>query len=157
MTDDGNYQTTAILTVETGKEKKISDKLVGVFFEDISYAADGGLYAEMVQNRDFEYSENDRREWTATTAWKSTGEMEVRTDAPLSKENPHYLVLRTESVTNSGWDGFAIKSGESYDFSLFARNIDGKKKTIKVRIGEGNTPLPKEKSKWQAPNGRATL
>ena len=50
---------TATLTV-TAQEKAISDKLIGIFFEDISYAADGGLYAELVQNRDFEYTARDR-------------------------------------------------------------------------------------------------
>ena len=53
----------AAMTIDGKRQKAISDKLVGVFFEDISYAADGGLYAEMVQNRDFEYTSADRREW----------------------------------------------------------------------------------------------
>ena len=51
----------ATLTVDMSRTKAISDKLIGIFFEDISYAADGGLYAELVQNRDFEYTEKDHR------------------------------------------------------------------------------------------------
>jgi hypothetical protein len=63
---------TATLTVRPGEKKAISDKLICIFFEDISYAADGGLYAELIQNRDFEYSSRDRKEWSATTAWQSS-------------------------------------------------------------------------------------
>ena len=77
MHDDGkndimktlkNERIKATLSVDMSKQKKISDKLIGIFFEDISYAADGGLYAELVQNRDFEYTPRDHRGWTATTA-----------------------------------------------------------------------------------------
>ena len=83
----------ATLTVRMADKKHISDKLMGVFFEDISHAADGGLYAELVQNRDFEYSAKDRKEWTATTAWQSSKPIEIGTDNPLSVDNPHYAVV----------------------------------------------------------------
>jgi len=140
MTDDGNYSPQATLTITPTAEKRISDKLIGVFFEDISYAADGGLYAEMVQNRDFEYSAADRREWSATTAWKSAEPLVVKSDNPLSEQNPNYLVLRSTPVSNEGWDGFAIEKGKKYDFSVFARCIEGKKKSISVRLKQdGNT------------------
>ena len=52
--------------------KPISKDLFGVFFEDLSYAADGGLYAELVQNRSFEYSASDRKEWNPLTGWEYT-------------------------------------------------------------------------------------
>ena len=60
------------VTLRPEESKKISDMLIGVFFEDINYGADGGLYAELVQNRDFEYSPNDigrEENWTATNSW----------------------------------------------------------------------------------------
>ena len=108
------------LTVDTDKSKKISDKLIGVFFEDINYAADGGLYAELLQNRDFEYSEKDRREWNSTTAWK--GKVKIDTVAPLHPNNPHYAVLRKgQTLINEGFDGIAIKQDEKYNFSVFAK------------------------------------
>jgi alpha-L-arabinofuranosidase len=50
--------------------KSISPDLVGVFFEDINYAADGGLYAELVQNRSFEYQATEQHAWTPATAWE---------------------------------------------------------------------------------------
>lgn len=130
----------ATLTVDGRRQKAISDKLVGIFFEDISYAADGGLYAEMVQNRDFEYSSADRREWTATTAWTSTaGSVRTAADTPLSANNPHYAIVGDETLSNEGWDGMAVKAGESYDFSFFAMNVGGKRKafTVELRDGDG--------------------
>jgi len=108
------------LSVDSEKPKKISDKLIGVFFEDINYAADGGLYAELLQNRDFEYSEKDRREWNSSTAWR--GEVKIDTVAPLHPNNPHHAVLRKgQTLINEGFDGIAIKQGEKYDFSVFAK------------------------------------
>lgn len=131
--------TAATLTVNTVATKPISDKLMGVFFEDISYAADGGLYAELVQNRDFEYSSADRKEWTSTTAWHASRHIRIATDNPLSTNNPHYAIIAADTLVNDGWDGIADK-GARYDFSLFARVIGGKKKRINVAITdrEGN-------------------
>lgn len=62
---------TATITVNTTQAKAISNHLIGIFFEDINYAADGGLYAELVQNRDFEYSPRDgsREKWDSGYAW----------------------------------------------------------------------------------------
>ena len=131
MYDDGKnlsgmQPVRATLTVSK-EEKAISDKLIGIFFEDISYAADGGLYAEMVQNRDFEYIPKDHRGWNATTAWSASKAISVVQVDPLSENNPHYAVLGNDTIYNEGWDGFAVKAGEKYDFSMFVRNIDGKK------------------------------
>jgi alpha-L-arabinofuranosidase len=117
----------ATMTVDTGKPKKISDKLIGVFFEDINYAADGGLYAELLQNRDFEYSPKDRREWNSTTAWTidtrhSPHEIKIDTLNPLHPNNPHHVVLESgQTLVNEGFDGIAIKQGDKYDFSMFAK------------------------------------
>ena len=54
--------------------KRISPDLFGIFFEDLSYAADGGLYAELIQNRSFEYNPGDRKEWNSLTAWEYIAE-----------------------------------------------------------------------------------
>jgi len=111
----------ATLTVRPDSTKAISDKLIGIFFEDISYAADGGLYAELIQNRDFEYSGRDHRGWTATTAWHSPAPITISQDQPLSSQNPHYALLRNDSLWNEGWDGIAVEMGKKYDFSIFVR------------------------------------
>ena len=117
-----NSQLKATLTVGN-EEKAISDKLIGIFFEDISYAADGGLYAELIQNRDFEYTPRDHQGWNATTAWSSSKPLHVVAVDPLSENNPHYAVLGNDTIYNEGWDGIAVKAGEKYDFSMFVMNI----------------------------------
>ena len=120
----------ATLRIDTTRQKTISDKLIGIFFEDISYAADGGLYAEMIQNRDFEYSARDHRGWTSTTAWHSPSEIKIAQDAPLSQHNPHYALVASDSLWNEGWDGIAVEAGKKYDFSIFVRG----KKQIDVQL-----------------------
>lgn len=130
------------LKVDFDHQKAISDKLVGIFFEDISYAADGGLYAEMVQNRDFEYNEKDFKRgdnaWHSTTAWHSDDELTVSTDQPLSTANPHHIVLVSTPVWNEGWDGMSVQKGARYNFSFWVRNISVKKKkfTVSLRCGD---------------------
>jgi alpha-N-arabinofuranosidase len=122
--------------VEAGKPgKPISTDLIGIFFEDISYAADGGLYAELVQNRSFEYQPTEDPGWHPLTSWElltpkdGRGSMKVMDAMPVHPNNPHYLVLETQQgeegvgVANSGFDGIAIKSGEEYDLSVFARQL----------------------------------
>lgn len=126
----------ATLSVDNSLQKNISDKLIGIFFEDISYAADGGLYAELIQNRDFEYTEKDYnnkgKAWHATIAWK--GDLQLATDHPLSIHNPHHILLENGKVWNKGWDGICLKKGEQYDFSCYLRNIDCKKKQIRISL-----------------------
>ena len=120
----------ATLTIDTKSEKTISDKLIGIFFEDISYAADGGLYAELVQNRDFEYTPRDHGGWDATTAWHSSAPVAIATDGPLTTQNRHYAVIAADSLWNEGWDGIAVEAGKKYDFSVFVRGS----KTIGVEL-----------------------
>ncbi|HEY9049269.1 MAG TPA: alpha-L-arabinofuranosidase C-terminal domain-containing protein [Ohtaekwangia sp.] len=116
--------------------KKISADLFGLFFEDINYAADGGLYAELVQNRSFEYSPTDRREWNPFSYWEyitpgfSYGSVQVETTSPVHPNNPHYIVLNIEhagdagvGIRNPGFDGMVVKAGDVYTLSLFARSL----------------------------------
>lgn len=111
--------------------------LYGLFFEDLNHAADGGLYAEMVQNRSFEYCEVDRKEYHALTAWEKAGviDWEVRTERPMHAEKPHYLHVEAKpggSVRNKGYNtGFFVETGKWYDFSMYAGGIDG---NIHVRV-----------------------
>jgi alpha-L-arabinofuranosidase len=142
--------------------KQISDELIGIFFEDISSSADGGLYAELIQNGSFEYSPAERDGWGAGTAWKqvrpghSLGTMQVRMDNPLNANNPTYMRLHTErakeyydykgwkgyGLENTGFDGISVKAGEKYDFSMFLRNIGGAKqvRVVLVEPQEGWPP-----------------
>ena len=140
---------TATLTI-SGQEKAISDKLIGIFFEDISYAADGGLYAEMIQNRDFEYVPRDHRGWKATTGWSSSKPINVVQVDPLSKNNPRYAVLGSDTIYNDGWDGIAVKAGEKYDFSMFVLNIAEKKNFVIQLVDSNNVVLAKATLKTRA-------
>ena len=134
----------ATLEVDASREYPISDKLIGIFFEDISYAADGGLYAELVQNRDFEYNERDRRGWNATTAWHSNADIRIGQDNPLSAQNPHYALVTSDSLWNEGWDGIAVEAGKKYDFSVF---VKGKKTILVQLITKDGTVVAKGKIK----------
>ena len=138
----------ATLTVDLSQQKPISDKLIGIFFEDISYAADGGLYAELVQNRDFEYTAKDRREWTATTAWHSTRPIEISTEHPLSANNPHYALLwPKDTLWNEGWDGIAVEAGKKYDFSMYVLAGGQKQQFVIQLVGQDGTVLASSKLK----------
>ena len=125
------------VTVDMTQKKAISPMLFGIFFEDINYAADGGLYAELVQNRDFEYNKNDAGKWTAKTSWSLQGDgtdWSIRTEQPLHANNPHYSHLEVKApgaqLANEGWDGIALEDGKKYRLSMFLR---GKGK-VKVRL-----------------------
>ena len=72
--------------------KKISSDLFGIFFEDLNYAADGGLYAEMVQNRSFEHRES-LYSWSQIAPGGAKGALSVESEAPLNANNLHFLRL----------------------------------------------------------------
>ena len=119
---------TSTLTINWNDRKAISPNLMGILFEDISYAADGGLYAELIQNRDFEYTADDHRGWNAQTAWRLEGEgttWSIASDAPIHPNNAHYAVLKTTTkgarLINEGWDGIALQKGKKYNLSLFTK------------------------------------
>jgi alpha-L-arabinofuranosidase len=122
------------LTVQAGSPgKPISPDLFGIFFEDLNYAADGGLYAELVQNRSFEYAMVEQPGWNNLTAWElqqrgGQGGVVIEYGVPLNANNPHYTVLEIRkpgdvALVNSGFDGIPVKAGEKYDVSLFARQL----------------------------------
>lgn len=113
--------------------KAISPDLFGIFFEDINYAADGGLYAELIQNRSFEYQTTEQLGWNSFTTWEFTtrdggrGSVKIADQVSVHPNNPHYAVLETEQpgagLVNSGFDGIAVQAGSQYDFSMFARQL----------------------------------
>lgn len=128
------------------KAKAISTELIGIFFEDINYAADGGIYAELVQNRDFEYDPEDtkgRWGWGHTYAWsllnKSEGdELTIQTGYPIHDNNKHYAILKANNqgvaLSNAGYDGIVVKKGDKYDLSLFTHRMNGKSVKFSVRL-----------------------
>lgn len=131
------------MTIDHSSSKAISKNLIGIFFEDINYAADGGLYAELVQNRDFEYSEKDNGRWDNLSYWQTEGGCDIvlSTERPIHKNNPHYITLTTSTpgarLINEGYDGMSIVKGERYDFSAFIRG----KGHIRVSLTDGDKVL----------------
>ncbi|HWK05028.1 MAG TPA: beta-L-arabinofuranosidase domain-containing protein [Puia sp.] len=146
--------------------KPISPDLFGIFFEDLNYAADGGLYAELVQNRSFEYTNAEVNNWNALTSWElvarggGKGTIAVDSADPLHFNNPHYAVLNVESggagvgLMNSGFDGIVLKAGEKYNLSLFARQTAGQAAPLvvvlesKIGIVYGKATLSKLTKNW---------
>lgn len=132
------------ISTDVQKKKSISNLLLGIFYEDINYAADGGLYAELVQNRGFEYAlsdkENRDKNWNSRTAWSvaNTDVFLVDTVSPVHPNNKHYAVLNIEktgvALVNEGFNGIPVKAGEKYNLSLFARSPEKKGGRILVRL-----------------------
>ena len=152
----------ATLTINWDDTKAISPNLMGIFFEDISYAADGGLYAELIQNRDFEYTADDHRGWGAQTAWRLVGngtDWTIETQAPIHKNNPHYVVLKTTApgskLMNGGWDGIAVQKGKKYDLSLFTQGAGALRVSLESDGARIATTTFKATKEWR--QQKATL
>ena len=112
----------------------IQPTMYGIFFEDINFAADGGLYAELVKNRSFEFPVDPLQGWTAF------GNVKVREDGPFDR-NPHYVRLadpghahKHTGLENNGFFGIGLKEGAQYRFSVWARVPDGGNATIRVEL-----------------------
>ncbi len=136
--------------------KAISDELIGIFFEDISFAADGGLNANLVQNGSFEYSPQVRDGWGPGTCWTfqrpghSAGYINFGQQNPIHSNNPTYMRIYAERIghyydfdgwtgvglQNNGFNGMNIKAGAKYNFSIFMRNVSGKGKPVRVVLAE---------------------
>ena len=124
------------LTIDTKNKKAELGSLFGIFFEDLNHAADGGLYAELIQNRSFEFAPIDHPDYNALTAWECFGrenltEIYVTEGDAVSSKNPHYLVIKVKQdgeqagVVNTGFNsGIPYKSNETYYFTCFARSAE---------------------------------
>jgi alpha-L-arabinofuranosidase len=111
----------------------IQPTMYGIFFEDINYAADGGLYAELVKNRSFEFP-------YALQGWKAFGNVEIRDDGPFDR-CPHYARLKDPGhahkqtgLDNEGFFGIGVEAGKTYRFSIWARVPDGGDGAIRVEL-----------------------
>jgi alpha-L-arabinofuranosidase len=112
---------------------EIQPTMYGLFFEDINYAADGGLYAELVKNRSFEFPQN-------LAGWKTFGNVRLLGDGPFDR-NPHYIRLsdpghghKKTGVENEGFFGIGVRKGEKYRFSVWARVAGGDGATARIRV-----------------------
>jgi len=128
-----------VMEVKTAKlGAPVQSTMYGIFFEDINYAADGGLYAEMVKNRSFEFPQH-------LMGWRAYGKFEVRDDGPFER-NPHYVRLsysghrdKFTGLENEGFFGIAVKKDATYRFSVWARCPEGGKSTLEVQFVDNDT------------------
>lgn len=102
----------------------VQPTMYGIFFEDINYAADGGLYGELVKNHSFEFPD-------ALMGWKAFGKFEVKNDGPFER-CPHYVVLNysghndaATGLQNEGYFGIGIDKDEEYRFTVWAKTVSG--------------------------------
>lgn len=102
----------------------VQPTMYGIFFEDINYAADGGLYGELLKNRSFEFPD-------ALMGWKAFGKFEVKNDGPFER-CPHYVVLNysghndtATGLQNEGYFGIGIEKDEEYRFTVWAKTVSG--------------------------------
>lgn len=126
------------LVIQAGKPgAEIQPTMYGLFFEDINYAADGGLYAELVKNRSFEFPQH-------FMGWKTFGKVSLKDDGPFDR-NPHYVRLayaghphKQTGLDNEGFFGIGIKKGAEYRFSVWARVAEGET-PAKIRVELADT------------------
>lgn len=124
----------------------VSPHLFGIFFEDINYAADGGLYAELVMNRDFEFLNGEGRElgwgptypWTLTDAKGTRHQPVIATSEPVHPNNPHYISIPASpswiALDNAGFGGITLRKDADYKLSVFARTSDGAPAVLRAEL-----------------------
>jgi alpha-L-arabinofuranosidase len=108
---------------------KINPSMWGIFFEDINFGADGGLYAELVKNRAFEFPDS-LMGWIKISPSNARGEISIRDDGPFAPANPHYVRLQSEGtapfgISNEGFRGMGVRQGDAYHFSAQIRGVTG--------------------------------
>ncbi|WP_165986067.1 alpha-L-arabinofuranosidase C-terminal domain-containing protein [Streptomyces sp. YIM 98790] len=128
---------------------QISDTMFGIFYEDINYAADGGLYAELVRNRSFEFNSSDNGSFTGMTGWQVVnggGEapeaLVVDDDTRLNERNRNHFRLVADGpgdgLRNLGYNnGFALKAGAGYEASLWARTSTAQELAVRLENADG--------------------
>ena len=144
-------------TVSTKPGATIQPTMYGIFFEDINFGADGGLYAEMVENRSFEFPDR-------LMGWNTFGDVTVSDVKPAFDRNPHYVTLanaghreKRTGLENRGFFGMGLKKGMHYDFTVYARlhTLQGKEAKFRIElVDEEDRPISKAtvtvtSNKWQ--------
>ncbi len=129
-----------VITMDVNTKKlgsPIQSTMYGIFFEDINYAADGGLYGELVKNRSFEFPQ-------ALMGWQTFGCIDIMNDGPFER-CPHYVILsdpghkeRRTGLVNEGYFGIGVEKGETYRFSVWAKAPKGNG-AIRVQLIDENS------------------
>lgn len=130
------------LTIDAAKKgAAISPDMYGIFFEDINFGADGGLYAELIKNRSFEFT-------YPFTGWVPFGKVELLNENAPFPNNPNYIRLnpaphhaKFTGIENEGYRGIGLKKGADYRFSVWARSVDGKEQRIYVDLVDSRNDI----------------
>jgi alpha-N-arabinofuranosidase len=139
----------------------IPPTLFGLFFEDINFGADGGLYPERVKNRSFEFPD-PLMGWTQTDARESRGAIYILDRGSVkSVPNSHFLRIKTENnskgfgLANEGFRGIGVQAGAEYTFSLNARRVSSSPVSLRIELQDtdgtiiGMTRLEDFTAAWQ--------
>ena len=112
---------------------EIQKTMYGIFFEDINYGADGGLYAELVKNRSFDFPQ-------PFLGWSTFGKVEIKNDGPF-ENNPNYVRLsysghsdKHTGLENEGFFGIAVKQNNEYRFSVWSRKVSNENAGIRIEL-----------------------
>ncbi|MBN2064960.1 MAG: family 43 glycosylhydrolase [Sedimentisphaerales bacterium] len=143
MLQISGYSDRVELRVDAGKAAhEMSDTMYGLFFEDINFAADGGLYADQIWNRSFEFDDG-MFSWDVKVADEARAEFALKNDKPLNANNPNYLNIAVVkagevSLSTAGFGGIAVEAGKKYNVSFYARSEDYKGKVaVQLQDAEG--------------------
>jgi alpha-N-arabinofuranosidase len=136
------------ITVQVDKPgAPIPKTLFGLFFEDINFGADGGLYPERIKNRSFEFP-NPMLGWKQVDRGDTKGQLQVFDQGSTNNTaNSHYLRIKTPAgakgfgVMNEGFRGIGVEKGAEYKFSIRARQVEGTPAVLRVEIEDGNRSL----------------
>lgn len=142
------FAQTSTITVQADKRgAPISKTLFGLFFEDINFGADGGLYPERVKNRSFQFP-NPMMGWTQVDRGDPKGQLYVFDKGSVKDTaNSHYLRIKAPAgnkgsgIMNEGFRGIGGEKGADYNFSIMVRRIDGPATSLRVEIDEGGRSL----------------
>ena len=141
-----------VMTVDVSKPSaKINPAMYGIFFEDINFGADGGLYAE---NRSFEFPQS-------FVGWVPFGNVTVKDENPCFDRNPHYVRVVNDGrrlragLDNEGYRGIGLKQGEDYRFSVYARTPDASPMKLSIELVNSNGQNLLKKSKSVVITGRS--
>jgi len=152
-------QTLKTITINVDNSlARVQPNMWGVFFEDINFGADGGIYAELIKNRSFEFAK-PLMGWTVKRAKPNEGDILVVNRKEVNTSNPRYLQVNNNqdglSLSNEGFKGIGIKKGLRYDFSVMYRQAAaGVKLRLQLinskneRIAEGTLAPEKTGTEW---------
>lgn len=145
------------IKINANKKVPVAPGMIGLFFEDINYNLDGGLHAELIENRNFEALkawgdwDDYHTAFDGTYAWSiwpegAASTFSIETEAPQNEVNPHYLRAQVtaagEGFANKAYDGIYLQAGQTYNVSFYARTASYNG-AVTVSVCAGDTAYAK--------------